>query len=63
MEGEQCRNISEHHEAKTHSDTLHLDNFLDKNFHCSSEGINMAVESLNNISDISALQSNLKVSH
>ena len=45
-----------------HIQTL-LGNFQDKNFHCSNEGINMAVESLNNIFDISALQSNLKVSN
>ena len=40
-----------------------LDNVLANNFHCSNEGINMAIESLKNISDISALQSNLKVSN
>ena len=40
-----------------------LDNFLDQNFQCNNEWINMAVESLNNIFDISALQSKLKVSN
>ena len=36
-----------------HIQTL-LDNFLDNNFHCNSEAINMAGESRNNIFDISA---------
>ena len=47
---------------QNHIETL-LDNFLDQNFQCNNEGINMAVESLNKIFDISAWQSNLKVSN
>ena len=47
---------------QNHIQTL-LDNFLDQNFQCNNEWINMAVESLNNIFDTSALQSNLKVSN
>jgi hypothetical protein len=37
-----------------------LDNFLDKTFHCNSEGVNLAVENLNSIFDLSAFVSNLK---
>ena len=37
-----------------------LDNFLDKTFHCNSEGVNLAVEHLNSISNLSASLSNLK---
>ena len=33
-----------------------LDNFLDKTFHCNSEGVNLAVENLNRIFDLSASQ-------
>ena len=36
-----------------------LDNFLDKMFHCNSEGVNLAVENLNSIFDLSASLSNL----
>jgi hypothetical protein len=40
----------------------HLDNSLDKTFHCNSEGVNLAVDNLNIIFDLSASQSNLKSS-
>ena len=33
-----------------------LDNFLDKMFHCNSEGVNLAVENLNSIFDLSAIK-------
>ena len=36
-----------------------LDNFLYKMFHCNSEGVNLAVENLNSIFDLSASLSNL----
>ena len=39
-----------------------LDNFLDKMFHCNSEGVNLAVENLNSIFDLSASLSNLNIS-
>ena len=40
-----------------------LDNFLDNTFHCNSEGVNLAVENLNSIFDLSASLSNLKISN
>ena len=40
-----------------------LDNFLGKTFHCNSEGVNLAVENLNSIFDLSASLSNLKISN
>ena len=40
-----------------------LDNYLDKTFHCNSEGVNLAVENLNSIFDLSASLSNLKISN
>ena len=39
-----------------------LDNFLDKMFHCNSDGLNLAVENLNSIFDLSASLSNLNIS-
>ena len=39
-----------------------LDNFLDKTFHCNSEGVNLAVENLNSIFAIAASLSNLQIS-
>ena len=39
-----------------------LDNFLDKTFHCNSEGVNMAVEYLNSVFDLSASISNQNMS-
>jgi hypothetical protein len=38
------------------------DNFLGKTFHCNSEGVNLVVENLNSIFDLSASLSNLKMS-
>jgi hypothetical protein len=35
-----------------------LDNFLDKMFHCNSEGVNLAVKNLNSIFDLSVFLSN-----
>ena len=40
---------------------LLLDNFLGKTFHCNSEGVNLAVENLDSIFDLSASLSNLKL--
>ena len=40
-----------------------LDNFLGKTFRCNSEGVNLAVENLNSIFDLSASLSNLKISN
>ena len=40
-----------------------LDNFLDKTFHCNSEGVNLAGENLNSIFDLSASPSNQKNSN
>ena len=39
-----------------------LDNFWDIILHCNSEGVNLAVEHLNSIFDLSASPSNLKIS-
>ena len=39
-----------------------LDNFLDKRFHCNSGGVNLAVENLNSIFDLSGFQSNQNTS-
>jgi hypothetical protein len=39
-----------------------LDNFLDKTFHCNIESVNLAVDNLNSIFDLSASLSNLKIS-
>jgi hypothetical protein len=38
-------------------------NFLNKTFHCNSEGVNLALENLNRILDLSAFLSNLKMSN
>ena len=40
-----------------------LDNFLGKKFRCNIEGVNLAVENLNSIFDLSASLSNLKISN
>ena len=39
-----------------------LDNFLDKMFHCNSEGVNLEVEHLNSIFNLSASLANLNIS-
>ena len=40
-----------------------IDNFLDKMFHCKTEGVNFTVENLKNIFDLSASLTNLKISN
>ena len=61
MEGKQCGNLPKTI-GQQQIQSL-LDSFLDKMFHCNSEGVNLAVENLNGIFDLSASLSNLKMSN
>ena len=62
MEGMLCGNQPKNKTIEQQQIKSLLDNLLDKTFHCNSEGVNLAVENLKSIFDLSASLSNLKIS-